>query len=375
MSLLFTEARIVMNSNVDATLWRAILERSSPDWPAPQAEMDEGRRFLTETTAKGRTVIAYHGDADGLSAALLVVRALRRLGQTDILPLPAGKGENVHSGTLPQRIHKATPDALIVLDIGSRPDPILPGLPTLVVDHHQPRGFPPDALVVSSYGREPIAPASLLTYLLVEPLVEMNDQVWLAALGSVADLGLSAPFQQVRAALKQYGRRNVTETVSLLNAAKRSSAHDVDSAFDILQRAREPADIAQGRIRGVERLRAYREEVNAEVARCSRTRPRFAGRVALLSFSSPAQVHPLVAIRWAHRLPGYIVIAANKGYLPGRVNFSLRSTGEIDLIRFLRGQDIGEVEGEFAHGHAQATGGSLAPEDFDRLLKAIGFED
>jgi single-stranded-DNA-specific exonuclease len=48
------------------------------------------------------------------------------------------------------------------------------------------------------------------------------------------------------------------------------------------------------------------------------------------------------------------VIAANEGYLPGRVNFSIRG-GAGDLRRLLR-DALPEAEGEFAHGHDRATG-------------------
>ena len=46
------------------------------------------------------------------------------------------------------------------------------------------------------------------------------------------------------------------------------------------------------------------------------------GDVALIRLHSPCQVHPLVARTWRDRLPRSIVIAANTGYLPGRVNFA-----------------------------------------------------
>jgi single-stranded-DNA-specific exonuclease len=63
------------------------------------------------------------------------------------------------------------------------------------------------------------------------------------------------------------------------------------------------------------------------------------------------------------------VIAANDGYLPGRVNFSIRG-GEGDL-RMLLQRALPDVGGEFAHGHAGATGGSLSAGDFERLLAAL----
>jgi single-stranded-DNA-specific exonuclease len=64
-----------------------------------------------------------------------------------------------------------------------------------------------------------------------------------------------------------------------------------------------------------------------------------------------------------------MVIAANDGYLPGRVNFSVRG-GTGDLRAALR-RALPDAAGEFAHGHPRATGGSLAPAAFERLLRAL----
>ncbi|WP_224246078.1 hypothetical protein [Hyalangium gracile] len=264
-------------------------------------------------------------------------------------------------------------EALVVLAMGNRAAPILPDLPTLIVDHHPTTEFPEGAQVLSSHGHEPVVPSSLLTYALVSPLIIPGPLEWLAVLGTVAELGPDAPLPSLKDALRRAGRKAVTEAVALLNAARRSTHFAASLALEVLMRAGSASDIDEGRVPGVDALRDCRLEVQREVARCSKTPPRIAGNVALLLFSSGAQVHPLVAIRWAQRLPEHIVIAANAGYLPGRVDFALRSREPRDLIAFLRGLDLAPVEGDFAHGHPHATGGSLSSRDFLRLTEALGF--
>ena len=49
------------------------------------------------------------------------------------------------------------------------------------------------------------------------------------------------------------------------------------------------------------------------------------------------QVHPLVAVRWMRRLRDLVVIAANDGYRPGRVNSAMRTTADVNLVDLLRG--------------------------------------
>jgi single-stranded-DNA-specific exonuclease len=108
----------------------------------------------------------------------------------------------------------------------------------------------------------------------------------------------------------------------------------------------------------------------AEFDRVVRTAPKVAGDVAVIRFTSPAQVHPLVAQTWSRRLAPRMVLAANDDYLPGMVNFAVRG-GEGSLLGRLRAA-LPDATGEFAHGHDRATGGSLTPEDFARLLVGLG---
>lgn len=339
---------------------------------ASEAQLAAGRALLARRDAR-RWVLACDRDADGLSAAVLLARALARLGRPPTAILPARRGEHIHHPDMLARVRAHAPDALLVLDMGSRDLPILPGVPTLLIDHHQPRGFPPGATVVSGHGHEPVAPTSLLGFTLARPLVDIEDLDWLALLGTFGDLGASAPFPAMQAALARYGRAAVAEAVALINAARRAGDADVETSLAVLQRAPAPAAIARGHVSGVERLQACRELVKRELARAGRAAPRFSGRFALVRFSSPAQVHPLLATRWARRLPRQIVIAANDGYLPGRVNFALRSALDVNLVDLLRAVPLDGAAGEWGFGHPRATGGSLAPPDFDRLLAALGF--
>jgi single-stranded-DNA-specific exonuclease len=101
-----------------------------------------------------------------------------------------------------------------------------------------------------------------------------------------------------------------------------------------------------------------------------RTPPVVRGDTALIRFSSPYQIHPLVATTWAGRLAPRVVLVANDGYLPGRVNFVVRG-GTGDLREWLQAR-LPLTAPEYALGHPGATGGSISPDDFHRLLIALG---
>lgn len=347
------------------------VQRKPGKWPAEAGSIEAARAFLHGTRGSS-TVIACDSDVDGLASAVIVERAVNAIGGIPSV-LPVRRGEHVHHREMKRRIEALDPQHLVVLDMGSRPQGILPGLPTLVVDHHYAgAGLPPGAVVVNGYDREPVAPTSVLAYVVCRTISGIESSAWLAALGAVADLGSAAPFRDLLGI--RVGGKRWSRAASLLNAARRVENPDPAIALDALRHAASVDDITSGRLAETRLLEKYQEQVRAETDRCARVAPTIAGDVALLRFSSGAQVHPIIAIRWARRLAPRIVIAANDGYLPGRTNFAVRCQAAVDLVGWLRGLPFTPPpDAEYAHGHPRATGGSLARSDFDALIAALGF--
>ena len=337
---------------------------------------DLARAFLADLPPGARVAVAYHGDADGTASAALAVPYLRRTGRTCAAALAPGKGEDLYSDVFSSRLRAANPDALLVLDQGSRSRAILPDVPTLVVDHHDapPEGVPV-AVYLSGLSEKPVPTASVMTGRLLAPLADLSDLDWRIAVGAIGDLGADAPFPEVANAKRAYGRKNLTDAVALVNAAKRSGAHDTATALAALLAARVPADVAGGVVPQFDLLADYRAEVGEERARCARTAPRFAGDWALLRFASPCQIHGPIATAWVGRLPKQIVLAANEGYTPGNVHFSVRTRrANENLLERLRAFRAVTNAPELGQGHRQATGGVLSRAQFEKLLEAIGFD-
>jgi hypothetical protein len=138
-------------------------------------------------------------------------------------------------------------------------------------------------------------------------------------------------------------------------------------------------------------LLAARAEVNAEVERCTHAAPKFSadGRVAVFRISSGAQVHPVIATRWAGHLSSKtleVVLVANEGYIPDKVNFSCRiprcarsREPPVNIIEILRdvasrSEDptLRERLGEsFARGHKEASGGIVPKAEFEELMNIM----
>ncbi len=349
--------------------------------PAP----DPARRFADGLArfAPGRPILLLaHNDADGLSSAALLSRAMTRADRAHRVRL-LGRGENAWSGATREAID-ADPDrpgGLVVADLGTRGDPVATAMPTILVDHHVAGGAPlrPDAdgttspIAISGLAFDPAPTSSLLAFRCARALADPDDLLWLAAVGLVGDLGDKAPFPELAEARRRYGATALRETTSLVNAPRRTARGDAAAALDLLLRADSPRDLLSGRHPGLDVLRAARDEVRLALEAGRRVAPRIVGDVALIRLDTPCQVHPMVAQSWTGRLRGRIVLAANVGYRPGWVHFAARTGGDADLIEFFATRRPDGADEHYGNGHRRASGGALRTADWNAFARALGF--
>ncbi|HVE91487.1 MAG TPA: DHH family phosphoesterase [Actinomycetota bacterium] len=299
-----------------------------------------------EALRAARAVVP-HTDADGLAAGAL---ALRFRGESAEPAVLLGRGKT------PFGAAKLPAGELAVLDWGMRQG----GPPGLIVDHHAPEAEPrDDQVLVSGFGERPEVSTSVLVARIVP-----EPPMWLAAMGAFGDLGTAA-FSLP--GLEQAPAGPIRRLTPLINAPRRLPDGPVREALALL--VDHPDAASALRDPRIQILREAKEEWTAAYKQALRTPPQMRGDLALIRFTSPYQIHPLVAQAWKRRLAPRVVLVANDEYLPGKVNFVVRG-GTGDLRKLLR-HALPDVQGEYAHGHPAATGGSLGPETFERLLDAL----
>ena len=319
---------------------------------------DENAELLAHArralTVPALTVVP-HTDADGLAAGAIALRARGEGADRAIL---LGRGQTPFDADAPL---PADGGPVAVLDWGVR----TLARPGLLVDHHAPEADPrADQVLVSGYAEGPPVSTTVLMRRIVP-----EAPTWLAAVGAVGDYGDDAW------TLPECGgapKTAVRKLVPLINAPRRlpDGGAAVRLALQLLVEHDDPRDLLKDPRINV--LADAKTEWRAGFDAAVRTAPVVGDGVALVRFSSPYQVHPLVAGTWARRLSPRMVIAANDDYLPGRVNFAVRGgPAGADLRRVLR-EALPGATGEFAHGHDKATGGSLTPAQFESLLAGLG---
>lgn len=322
--------------------------------------------FVESLPRDARLLVFHDSDADGVTAGVVLQRALERLRFTNVLRRAPTRERDAWSEANRAAIAEARAEAVFLLDLGSREDTLVENARLCIIDHHRPDGMPPGALLITAYSWEPIPNTSLIVYDVGAPLAAIEDLDWIAAIGALSDVGERAPFPLLASVKQRYAMADLKEATALVNAARRASDYQPEVAARALLAHASPRDFRHSTSPDVEALRAAREEVQQAMAEAKMAAPRFAGNVALIVVHSRCQVHPVIAQIWRTRLPKYIVLVANTGYLPGRVNFSARSASGVNLIDFLRSHGVD------ARGHDQATGGSVPLEEWNRFMDRLG---
>ena len=200
------------------------------------------------------------------------------------------------------------PKYVIVVDQGSRAAPPIvdsPIVKSLIIDHHLSDDFPKNAIVISACYYPPVATSSLLTYEICKTLhPDLSSTCgFLCAMGTHGDLGNTLkwkpPFPDMTEVFKTHTKKAINDAVALVNAPRRTSKFDVISAWQALLEAKSPKEVL-----GNKRLLSARAEINEEVERQTHTPPKFSkdGKIAVLRIKSEAQVHGVIATRWASDL-------------------------------------------------------------------------
>ena len=361
------------------------------------AYADEEYEANSSSSTSGRkTLIVPDKDADGLSSGVILYRTLTTLGlDPSLIDVHlVQKGSNIHAPLERDAMLAKDPSYVIVLDQGSVAAPPViesQSAKSLIIDHHLSDHFPEGAQVVSACHYPPVSTSSLLTYEICKTLSPniASECAYLACIGTHGDLGntlkWSPPFPDMKEAFKIYTKKSINDAVSLVNAPRRTAKYDVINAWTALLASQDPKDLLSNG-----RLQSARTEINAEVEMNTHTPPKFSadGKIVVLRINTAAQVHPVIATRWAGYLNSKaleIVMCANSGYLPGMVNFSCRIARcarsrdpPVNIIESLKAAADLSTDGlrdrlgeSFARGHKEASGGIVPNEAFEELMSLL----
>lgn len=329
------------------------------------------QHFLAQLPAGQLVGVLCHSDVDGLAAGAILARTLAQLGHTPVVEV-TGKAESAWSAPVRERLLRRNLQALLVTDLGSRAQTLL-DVPTLLIDHHRPAGTPPGATLITGYGHEPTPTSGLLAYWCGQAVAPIDDLLWIAAISLLSDIGDHAPFAELDQARQRYKATPLRTATTLLNAPRRTASGNARPALALLLRANGPREIIAGPAPEVAQLQTAKSEVNQAFAQAKKAAPVFRENVAMICIDTPCQIHPLIAQIWRTRLPAYIVMGVNIGYMPGYVHFSARAARGTNVIDFLRAHAPAGADERYGNGHDQASGGALTYAAWNEFAAGLGF--
>ncbi len=191
------------------------------------------------------------------------------------------------------RVRTVEPKIVLEVTFDRVAEPVLAGVSTCFIAHHHPEGVPPGDTLITAYTWNPIPNTSWLVWQLCQQIAEVSDLDWMAAIGTLSDLGDRAPFDLLTTAKRKYTGKYLKEATALINAARRAAHYQPDLAATALLNHADPKSLVNSSRPEVEQLRQDREAVKRELEVARKVAPIFAGKVALLRLNSPCQIHPL----------------------------------------------------------------------------------
>ncbi|HEX2060826.1 MAG TPA: DHH family phosphoesterase, partial [Thermoanaerobaculia bacterium] len=172
-----------------------------PDLPSARAAFAS---FVQALPRDARLLVFHDFDADGVTAGVVLQRALERLGFTGVARRAPGRERDAWSDANRALIAQARPEALFLLDLGSRDEPLVENARCCIIDHHRPDGVPGGALLITAYTWDPIPNTSLIVFDLCASLTDVEDLDWIAAIGALSDVGERAPFPLLASVRQRY---------------------------------------------------------------------------------------------------------------------------------------------------------------------------
>ncbi|KAF3916458.1 hypothetical protein ABW21_db0209501 [Orbilia brochopaga] len=343
-----------------------------PDWPASRQSVEATRLFILQCLAsRSPTLLVVDPGRDGLASGQILQQTLLALGKpkNKIGVHFLQKRSDVRESSERQRLERATvggeqPGAIIILAQGSH-DKIVPGIPTLILDHNRPSAASRHAVICSACEDPTVSKSVVLAYVVCERLLRSLN-TWSATLDDALTwlfrFGLTGPddfrgpaienmirmkwkqFAKVEELFISYTRMSISllhkilaifwftpefnpqdcwmlmsAVLEAISVAGRNGQHPPEMDHLTLQLIIN--DYLLPKIRETElELKKWRKIVDAQ--------PRFShdGKIAVITIQSPYEVHPFLAPIWARLLGDKAeltaVICANIGYIPGKIDFS-----------------------------------------------------
>lgn len=328
-----------------------------------------------------KSVLVYHADADGMCSAALVLRKFQKPQKFDVIPR---EGPAIDD-TFIDELAFDKPKSILSLDLPvdqewkkmKKLKQELKHAEIVVIDHHVPdKNLNPLGIlhINPMFAQDIYIPTSNLVYGILQKLYGgMEEHVWIAAMGIIADYGFRECKKTLEACKKLYPRllekeppeSRLAEGGELLEAA--ITVRGVKAAnrvLSMLAKASGYEEFAKSA-----QLRKWKETVDAEVARLmkdfSKEKEEHKPNLVIYELKTKLNITSTISNALAKKYPNKIIIVAKRQ--PDFMNISMRhgSAGvSMRNLAKLASKGIGS-----GGGHPTAAGAAIT--DWEKFRKRV----
>jgi alanyl-tRNA synthetase len=225
------------------------------------------------------------------------------------------------------------------------------------VVHHNPRIDDPKIYQSATY----------LAYKVVSKIMDITDDLWVAATGAVADYDLTWSGDVMDEAKKKWGMEVFHKVAAMLESARVTKIKTCEQIVNLMIESPGPDEILEDQ----SLLKAYNEinaDIEVTVADAEATAEHI-GDVILYNINSKYHINSIVSTKLSEKWHDKLLIIWSKS---GKsVSGSVRNQDKnIDANKVLRAA-AREIRGASAGGHEAAAGFTVPAEDWDTFRKNV----
>ncbi len=352
-----------------------------------------GAMLFLKSIKRKKVAVVSHDDSDGSCSAALVIRLLKKIGTNNKILNFSTRGSPSISDDLMKNIISERPDVVITCDFAGGLDRSAhvfdkEGIRCLMIDHHvvQDYKFPEGCVYLNPQLDGKTMPCSAFIYDLCMRMTDFEENLWIAAVGTIEDFGAAERKDLIEKCMKKYpelfekkdidNRKLFDTTFGLVgkiigSAPSWASYQGAELATKVLLEVDSPRDFLDLNNKDVKMLYEKFEMIDLDVKKAVRQfdeKNEKDGRVRMLTISSEypikSKVSTIISAKDEYYKDVIVVVEENTK----SVSMSLRNqSGDFDLDSIIR-ESLSGLEGA-GGGHRKAAGAVVAKKDFDAFME------
>jgi single-stranded DNA-specific DHH superfamily exonuclease len=346
--------------------------------------IENARDFLRG--CRGRTVVVYDTDGDGLGAAAIIAKTLKGLFKKYPKAVPRDHGLSLITDRLVSKIKDF--DNIIFLDIAAdeKSETVMKLVKksrVIVIDHHQIRKNlgKGGVLHVNPVFWEKKIPSSQyctskITYDICRGLVE-DDFDWLAGIGVINDKAEKSWKGFLKSIYKKYKiSPKIFELVNdiITSPYMFSEDNDLDISYKACLESSSPTDILESRNDASRKLRKYYDIIEKEIKSAMKTWKKDAEifedkKLILIELKTKFSINSVISTKISFEKPHYTVLVAR---MNGKhVSASLRRQDKKVNCGELARKLTRNIKNSSGGGHVPAAGIKILKKDWKQVRNRV----